>query len=284
MTNPTGSILLRRGPTADRVAFTPLTGEIIFDSDTKEVFVGDGRTPGGIKVSLELPPQEPNPGKFLKTDGSELSWETVLAEANVGVSGVGLSKTVVPDPENPGQTTAIIGSNATSSNDPDTIVSRDASGDFSAGSITSTAINSTLTGALTAFIDVESIFEKCSLIASSPPAITPVDLATSAVVYYTSNSANAIILNIRGDASTSLDSVMSVGQSATLAVMVTCSNAAHYITTIRVDGTVSGVTTKWQGGAAPTSGNVSAVDVYSFTVIKTASAQFTVFASQTRFG
>jgi len=47
MTNPTGSILLRRGPTADRLAFVPLDGEIIYDSDLRQVFVGDGETYGG---------------------------------------------------------------------------------------------------------------------------------------------------------------------------------------------------------------------------------------------
>ena len=47
MTNPTGSILLRRGPTVDRLSFVPLDGEIIYDSDLKQVFVGDGETYGG---------------------------------------------------------------------------------------------------------------------------------------------------------------------------------------------------------------------------------------------
>lgn len=50
MTNPTGSILLRRGPTTDRVAFVPLDGEIIYDEDLKSIFIGDGSTYGGNAV------------------------------------------------------------------------------------------------------------------------------------------------------------------------------------------------------------------------------------------
>jgi hypothetical protein len=50
MTNPTGSILLRRGPTTDRVAFVPLDGEIIYDENLKSIFVGDGATYGGNAV------------------------------------------------------------------------------------------------------------------------------------------------------------------------------------------------------------------------------------------
>jgi hypothetical protein len=56
---------------------------------------------------------------------------------------------------------------------------------------------------------------------------------------------------------------------------------AYYLNVYQVDGT--GVTPKWQGGSAPTEGNASGIDSYSFTIIKTADATFTVLASQTQF-
>jgi hypothetical protein len=56
---------------------------------------------------------------------------------------------------------------------------------------------------------------------------------------------------------------------------------AYYPNVIQVDG--SSVTPKWQGGTAPTAGNASSIDAYVFTIIKTASATFTVLASQTKF-
>jgi hypothetical protein len=52
---------------------------------------------------------------------------------------------------------------------------------------------------------------------------------------------------------------------------------------VQVDGTVTGVTTKWQGGTAPTSGDANSVDVYQYTVIKTGAATFTVLASVTKY-
>lgn len=45
-----GSILLRRGTTAERLEFVPLKGEIIYDTELKQVFVGDGETYGGRSV------------------------------------------------------------------------------------------------------------------------------------------------------------------------------------------------------------------------------------------
>jgi hypothetical protein len=64
--------------------------------------------------------------------------------------------------------------------------------------------------------------------------------------------------------------------------MVTQGSTAYYNSSVQVDGTTSGVTTKWLNGA-PTAGNVSGIDVYTYTVIKTASATFTVLASQAAF-
>ena len=55
----------------------------------------------------------------------------------------------------------------------------------------------------------------------------------------------------------------------------------YYVTAVQVDGV--GQTVKWQNGTAPSAGNASSIDAYVFTVIKTASATFTVFGTQTRF-
>jgi hypothetical protein len=74
---------------------------------------------------------------------------------------------------------------------------------------------------------------------------------------------------------------MSTGQSITVAFFVTQGGTAYYNNAFQVDGT--SVTPKWQGGTAPSAGNASSVDVYSFTIVKTGSAAFTIFASQTKF-
>jgi hypothetical protein len=45
------ALLLRRGLEADRLSFTPEEGELIYVTDTKQIYVGDGVTPGGILVA-----------------------------------------------------------------------------------------------------------------------------------------------------------------------------------------------------------------------------------------
>lgn len=114
-------------------------------------------------------------------------------------------------------------------------------------------------------------------------ALVVVDVTTAAVWYFTQSASGNWAINIRGSGATSLDAMMATGQSVTLAALCTQGGTAYYNTSVQVDGTTSGVTTKWQGGTAPTSGNASAIDVYTYTIIKTASATFTVLASQTKF-
>jgi len=123
--------------------------------------------------------------------------------------------------------------------------------------------------------------ERWSISATAATGTVNVDTVTSTAVYYTSNASANWTFNFRGDGSTSLDSVLTTGDSITVAFAVTNGATARYPTAFQVDG--SAVTPKWQGGSAPTSGNASSVDVYVFTVVKTASATFTVFASQTQF-
>lgn len=100
-------------------------------------------------------------------------------------------------------------------------------------------------------------------------------------MYHTSNAAGNFTLNVRGNGSTTLDSLLSVGQTATAVFSCTNGATAYYMTALTIDGNAQ--TVKWQGGTAPAAGNASSVDVYSFAITKTASATFTVFGSLTKF-
>lgn len=107
------------------------------------------------------------------------------------------------------------------------------------------------------------------------------DVTTQSVLYYTSNASANWTVNFRGSSGTSLNTLMSTGQSVTVAFLVTQGGTAYYNNVVQVDG--STVTPKWQGGTAPTAGNASSIDAYVYTIVKTGSAAFTVFASQTQF-
>jgi hypothetical protein len=126
---------------------------------------------------------------------------------------------------------------------------------------------------------VQEVKEKVTLGGATSGTLV-VNCLEQGVLYLHNDQTANRTLNLRGDGTNSLDSIMDVNQSLTLAVLFTNGSTAYYINAYQVDGTA--VTPKWQGGA-PTGGNASSIDVYTFTIIKTAAATFTVLASQTAF-
>jgi len=107
------------------------------------------------------------------------------------------------------------------------------------------------------------------------------DVKTQALLYYTVSASANWTLNIRGDSSTTLNSVMGTGQSMTIVFMATTGATPYRQTGFTIDG--NAVTPKWQFGIAPSSGNASSIDLYTITLIKTGSAAFTVIESLTQF-
>lgn len=109
------------------------------------------------------------------------------------------------------------------------------------------------------------------------------DTTTQSVLYYTTNASANWTLNLRGNGSTSLGSLLAVGQAVTVVHLVPQGASAFFNNVVQVDGTTTGVTTLWQGGA-PSGGNISGTDVYTYTVIKTAATPtYTVLATQVQF-
>ena len=128
---------------------------------------------------------------------------------------------------------------------------------------------------------IKALFETATITGSAPASTTNFDVVTQAVQYYTSNASTNFTLNIRGDGSTSLNSILATGQSVTIALMVTNGATAYYPTAYQIDG--ASVTPKWQTGFAPAAGSTSSIDVYALVIIKTANATFTVLAAQTKY-
>jgi hypothetical protein len=107
------------------------------------------------------------------------------------------------------------------------------------------------------------------------------DVLTQAVYFQNVNLGSNFTVNLRGNSSTALNAALAVGESATVALITKQGNTTFYNNVVQVDGTT--VTAIWQGGSAPTAGNASSTDVYSYTALKTAASTYIVLASQTQF-
>ena len=123
--------------------------------------------------------------------------------------------------------------------------------------------------------------ETATISATAATGAINIDTLTSAINIRTSDAAANYTLNVRGSATVTLDSLMSVGDSLTVTFESPNGATPYYATAYTIDG--NAVTPKWLGGTAPIAGNASATDVYMLQIRKTAAATFTCIASLSKF-
>jgi hypothetical protein len=148
----------------------------------------------------------------------------------------------------------------------------------STGNSTSPVLSSLIVNGST---KVASMLEIAAVSATAATGTINIDFISNPIIYYTSNATANWTLNIRGNSTTTMNTVMSTGDIATITFMAQQGATAYYPTVYQVDG--ASITPKWQGGTAPSSGNASSIDLYSLSIVKTAANTYTMFASQTKF-
>ena len=170
----------------------------------------------------------------------------------------------------------------------DTLVGKATSDTLTNKILTSPTINTatiatpTITGGTNTSAVLVSPEERTTVSATAATGTVAFDAITQSVLYYTSNASANWTLNIRGDSSTTLNSILATGDAITVTHLVTQGSTAYYNSAVQIDGT--SVTPKWQNGAAPANGSTNSIDVYTYTIIKTASTPtYTVIASQSKF-
>jgi hypothetical protein len=187
------------------------------------------------------------------------------------------------------QATAVAGTNTLTlpptSND--TLVGRATTDTLTNKTLTSPTINTptiatpTITGGTNSTSVLVSPEERTTVAATAATGTVAFDASTQSVLYFTSNASANWTLNIRGNSGTTLNSILATGDAITVTHLVTQGSTAYYNSAVQIDG--SSVTPKWQNGAAPSNGSTNSIDAYTYTIIKTASATYTVIASQSKF-
>lgn len=202
--------------------------------------------------------------------------DTTMAQLKGGTTGQVLSKTSGTD-------MAFTWTAATAGDITGVTAGTGISGGGTSGTVTvsiDTSVTADLTTAQTLTNKTHtSPKETVTVSATAATGTVAYDCLTQAILYYTTNASANWVLNFRGNSGTTFASQTAVGQAWSFVFLNTNGATAYYPTSFQVDGTVTGVTTKWSGGTAPTAGNASAVDSYSFTIIKTAATPtYTILA------
>ena len=129
---------------------------------------------------------------------------------------------------------------------------------------------------------IREVIEKINVSATALTANLNFDALTQPILYLTNNSTANGTINFRGNSTVAIDGLLRTGQSITLSLLVTNSGVGYKANVVLVDNILQ--VAKWAGGVEPASGNPNSVDLYSYTIIKTANTTFTVLASQQRYG
>ena len=146
-----------------------------------------------------------------------------------------------------------------------------------------TLLNSlaTLTGSQTLTNKtIKAVKEPVTIVNAAPTSITNFDVVTQAISVYNTSTSNFTI-NVRGDSTTTLNSLLAVGEATTVSLFVPNGISAYYPTAFQIDGIA--VTPKYQGSIAFNSGNPNCTDLYVLFIIKLAANSWSVYASQTKF-
>lgn len=111
------------------------------------------------------------------------------------------------------------------------------------------------------------------------------DLSAQSVYFSTSNQVANWTVNFRFSAGTALNTAMATGQTVTAVLCALQGGSAYYNNVVQIDGSTltSGTNLFWQGGSAPSSGNATGYDCYTYSILKTGSSTYIVLASQTQF-
>ena len=135
---------------------------------------------------------------------------------------------------------------------------------------------STSTGNVVVWVGNTSNLEETFESKTTGTGVTVFDCTTNRLFYQTGLTGN-ITPNF-----TNLN--LSTGEATSISIVVVQGGTARNISGIQVAGTTTGVTLLWQGAASAPSGNASRTDVFTFSIMNTASNSYTILGMLTSFG
>jgi len=166
---------------------------------------------------------------------------------------------------------SVAGSNVTGTvNIANTVANAIQSNITTVGTLTQLSVTGTTT--------IQQAQEKVTVSSSPATGTIAYDLLTSAILLNTANATANFVVNFRGNSTITLNSIMSSNQSMTCTFINKNGANAYIPTQLQIDGTP--ITPVWTGTGSPAPGTPTGRDAYTFNIIKTASATYTVFASR----
>lgn len=149
-------------------------------------------------------------------------------------------------------------------------------------------LNSVSSNNITANIQFNSsrIIETVNVSSVAATGNVNIDVSNASIHYFTANTTANCTFNLRANATHRLDSILTNGQSISVAVGLS-QGGTQYTANIFIDGVLQTANIKWMGNVRPgynaSIGNAF-TDFYNITAIKTGANAYIVLAGNTVFG
>ena len=124
------------------------------------------------------------------------------------------------------------------------------------------------------------LIENVNIVANKLSAAPNINLDNGMVHYYTTNETTTANPNVFS--TVGINTELSTGETLSVTVLSKPNNAG-YFPRFSIDDKLTGITTYWSGGSAPSSAESSGVDVNVYQIIKTGDNAFDVLANTSNF-
>jgi hypothetical protein len=131
-------------------------------------------------------------------------------------------------------------------------------------------------------VSLSQVLENANVFPTAIGGNVNIDLSNNVTYFFSSNCTANVTFNFRASNTSTLDSVLNIGQSITSAILLK-QGATRYRANVYIDGVLR--TPWWLGNSAPSYATSvqESIDVYSFSIMKTAQSTFTLLASNANF-
>ena len=124
------------------------------------------------------------------------------------------------------------------------------------------------------------LIENVNIVANKLSAAPNINLDNGMVHYYTTNETTTANPNVFS--TVGINTELATGETLSVTVLSKPNNAG-YFPRFSIDDKLTGITTYWSGGSAPSSAESSGVDVNVYQIIKTGDNAFDVLANTSNF-
>jgi len=124
------------------------------------------------------------------------------------------------------------------------------------------------------------LIENVNIVANKLSAVPNINIDNGMAHYYTTNETTTANPNVFS--TVGINTELATGETIAVSVL-SKPNGAGYFPRFSIDDKLTGITTYWNGGSAPSEAGASGVDVNSYQIIKTGDGTFDVLANTSNF-